>query len=89
MHAILAGGGHNDCEAVARARFPEVDAALRWLGQFGEARLSGTGACVFALFENDAAIEEARRALPSGWRGFATRSLNRSLLLDRLAREDA
>lgn len=32
---------------VARARHPRVAAAIDWLGGFGEARLSGSGGCVF------------------------------------------
>jgi 4-diphosphocytidyl-2-C-methyl-D-erythritol kinase len=32
---------------VARARYPQVAAALDWLGSFGQARLSGSGGCVF------------------------------------------
>ncbi|MEP7186213.1 MAG: 4-(cytidine 5'-diphospho)-2-C-methyl-D-erythritol kinase [Rhodanobacter sp.] len=32
---------------VVRARHPRVAAALDWLGEFGQARLSGSGGCVF------------------------------------------
>ena len=32
---------------VVRARHPRVAAALDWLGNFGQARLSGSGGCVF------------------------------------------
>ena len=32
---------------VARARYPRVAEALDWLGSFGDARLSGSGGCVF------------------------------------------
>jgi 4-diphosphocytidyl-2-C-methyl-D-erythritol kinase len=32
---------------VVRARHPRVAAALDWLGSFGQARLSGSGGCVF------------------------------------------
>jgi 4-diphosphocytidyl-2-C-methyl-D-erythritol kinase len=32
---------------VVRARHPRVAAALDWLGGFGQARLSGSGGCVF------------------------------------------
>ncbi|WP_139942894.1 4-(cytidine 5'-diphospho)-2-C-methyl-D-erythritol kinase, partial [Fulvimonas soli] len=37
----------NAFEPVVRARYPEVAAALDWLGGFGRARLSGSGGCVF------------------------------------------
>ena len=87
MRAVLAGGGRNDCETVARERFPAVDEAMRWLQRFGEARLTGTGACVFALFGTEAPAAEALAQLPPRWRGFLARTCNRSSLLDRLDAE--
>ncbi|MCW8808587.1 MAG: 4-(cytidine 5'-diphospho)-2-C-methyl-D-erythritol kinase [Rhodanobacter sp.] len=44
---------------VVRARHPRVAAALDWLGRFGQARLSGSGGCVFLevrSFDRAAAI---------------------------------
>jgi 4-diphosphocytidyl-2-C-methyl-D-erythritol kinase len=74
MRAFLEAGaraaGRNDCESVVRARFPEVADALDWLARFGSARLTGTGACVFADFAS-AAISRARQrrnASPPGCR---------------------
>ena len=37
----------NNFEPVARSLYPEVDAAMQYLDQFGVAKLTGTGACVF------------------------------------------
>ncbi|WP_180037579.1 4-(cytidine 5'-diphospho)-2-C-methyl-D-erythritol kinase [Acinetobacter sp. YH12127] len=37
----------NNFEPVARSLYPEVDEAMRYLNQFGQAKLTGTGACVF------------------------------------------
>lgn len=76
---FLAGRTRNDCEPVVVGRYPEVAAALRQLG--AAARMSGTGACVFAAFADAAA---ARQALPPGWRGFVARGVDCSPLLDRL-----
>nr|VFK57667.1 MAG: 4-diphosphocytidyl-2-C-methyl-D-erythritol kinase [Candidatus Kentron sp. TC] len=91
---LLAQTG-NDCETVARTRYPEVNAALEWLSEFGPARMTGTGSCVFAPFQR---IEEAERILSrlpnkrksedngkgtprtEGWFGFVARGLNRSPL---------
>ena len=42
-----AGRGRNDLEPVVRRLYPEVDNALKWLGNFGDARMTGSGACVF------------------------------------------
>ena len=49
---FCAGFGHNDLEAGGDARYPEVGAALDWLGQHCEARMTGSGGVSFAEFEN-------------------------------------
>lgn len=79
----------NVFEPVVRQRYPEVDSALNWLARFAPARMSGSGACIFAPFASEAQAQEVMAQLPapesSGWRGFVARGLNRSPLLDRLA----
>lgn len=61
------GIGHNDLEAVACARFPEVAAALAWLKERSpDAMMTGSGACVFASFPDSARAEAARRDVPAG-----------------------
>ena len=75
---FLREGGRNDCESIVRQLHPEVDRAMKWLGSFGQARLTGTGACVFAEFATNAMAEAALRQLPMGWRGFAATGVNRS-----------
>jgi len=82
---FLAGVGGNVFEAVVRRRYPAVGDALDWLGSFGPARMTGTGACVFAPFATEGAARELLKQLPVGWRGFVAHGLNRSPLLDRLA----
>jgi len=82
---FLAGLQVNDCLPVVRRLFPEVDRALADLSRFGEARMTGTGACVYASFE---AEEEARAAaadLGRSWRLYVAKGRNRSPLLERLA----
>lgn len=88
MSAFLAGQGENVCESVVRKRYPEVDEAMCWLGQFSPARMSGTGACVFAAFSEKAAAQEVMKQLPRGWQAFIAKGLNRSPLIERLARSD-
>ena len=85
--AFLDGQGINVCEAVVRKRYPDVDKALNWLAQYSQARMSGTGACVFAPFANEADVCKVLERLPAEWRGFVAKGLNRSPLLERLARE--
>ncbi|MGA2549370.1 MAG: 4-(cytidine 5'-diphospho)-2-C-methyl-D-erythritol kinase [Burkholderiaceae bacterium] len=69
------GFGHNDLEPVAVAHYPEVGAALAWLGRFGPARMSGSGACVFCAFSSRAAAEESLVGIPDRWSGWACASL--------------
>ncbi len=72
-----AGRGRNDLEPVVRRLYPEVDNALKWLGNFGDARMTGSGACVF-LPVADAASGEAILAQrpPALAGGFVTHSRN-------------
>ena len=84
---FLAGGGKNDCEAVVRRRYGEVARALDWLGGFAPARLTGTGACVFAPFADCEAAARVKAQAPAGWQARIVRGMNRSPLLDRLAHE--
>jgi 4-diphosphocytidyl-2-C-methyl-D-erythritol kinase len=81
---FLSGVGGNDCEPVVRARYPVVGQHLDWLSRFGRARLTGTGACVFAEFPEHAAAQQALAQLPEGWHGFVARGCNRSPLMQVL-----
>jgi 4-diphosphocytidyl-2-C-methyl-D-erythritol kinase len=87
--SFLQAGGCNDCEPVVRRRFPAVAEALDWLGHFAPARLTGTGACVFAEFPGAEAAQAALGRLPGRWRGWVVRGRNRSPLDERRTRERA
>jgi 4-diphosphocytidyl-2-C-methyl-D-erythritol kinase len=67
--------GANDLEPVARQRYREVDAALRHLERFGQARMTGSGSAVFASFARESDARDAIAGLPRGWQGFAVRGL--------------
>lgn len=43
----------------------------------GEARMTGSGACVFALFDSEEAAQKAQSSLPAGMQSFIARGLNR------------
>jgi 4-diphosphocytidyl-2-C-methyl-D-erythritol kinase len=75
----------NDLEPVVRLRHPAVDAALIWLGRIAPARLTGSGACVFAAMPDRAAAERAAATCPPPWRAIVASSCDRSGLLERLA----
>ena len=87
IRGFLKAGGRNDCEPVVSGRHPEVARALTWLARRGDARLTGTGSCVFAGFAEHRAAEAALAGLPPEWSGFVARGLDRSPLQERLAAE--
>jgi 4-diphosphocytidyl-2-C-methyl-D-erythritol kinase len=69
--------GRNDLQAVATSMFPEVERALSWLSQSGAARMSGSGSCIFAVFETQAQATAVAESVPSGWNAWVARSLQR------------
>lgn len=75
--AFSAGTGRNDLQPVVVKRYPEVAHHLDWLGQFGDARMTGSGACVFASFETEAAARGVLRQLPPTMQGFVAQGLDR------------
>jgi 4-diphosphocytidyl-2-C-methyl-D-erythritol kinase len=77
----------NAFEPVVRARFPEVAVALDWLGRHGDARLSGSGGCVFAAFDSREAAVDAAAGVPHGMRAFVVRGVAESPLRACLAGE--
>jgi 4-diphosphocytidyl-2-C-methyl-D-erythritol kinase len=87
MHDFSLARSRNDCEPVTRRLYPEVGAALDWLAEFAPARMSGTGASVFAFFDDLDQARAVEARVPRTWRAYAGRRRNRSPLLDRLARE--
>ena len=71
------GFGHNDLEAVACALYPEVARHLDWLRHYGEARMSGSGACCFVEFAREPEARAALAALLPGMKGFVAAGLDR------------
>jgi len=87
MPAFSLAGTRNDCEAVTRRLYPEVGRVLDWLSPRACTRMSGTGASVYALFDDDGAADAVARQVPPEWRHFRARRVNRSPLAERLAAE--
>lgn len=81
---FLTGRGQNVCEPIVAARYPEVASALAALSRHAPARLTGTGACVFAAFDTEQAARAAWAELAGEWQGFVARGVNRSPLLTKL-----
>lgn len=77
------GLGRNDLEAVAVRRHPEIGVHLEWLrSRRRDARMTGSGACVFAEFDSDAEARALLAELPDGTRGFVARGLEHHPLHD-------
>lgn len=72
-----AGVGHNDLESVVLSRSPEIERHLDWLSAFGEARMTGSGACVFLEVTDRAAAQQILDRLPADMRGFIAAGLDR------------
>ena len=79
MADFLAGRSRNDCESVTCGLYPEVKKALNWLGQYAPARMTGTGAAVFARFDSEAEARAVLAELPTGQQGFVAQGVNSSL----------
>jgi 4-diphosphocytidyl-2-C-methyl-D-erythritol kinase len=84
---FLRGDSANDCLSVVRNEYPPVAVALHWLKNWGGGRLTGTGACVFAEFNEQQQALNAYQQLPPHWQGFVAKGLNDSPLLARRACE--
>lgn len=82
IRGSLPDGGRNDCEPVVVQRYPAVAGALRWLSQYGEARMTGTGSCLFVEMESRQMAEAAQSELPRQWKGFVVKGMNQSPLVE-------
>ena len=83
----LSGSGAGTTNAftpIARAGYPPLAAALDWLGQFGEARLTGSGGCIFVDVESAQRADEIAEQCPLDFTVYQARGVDRSPLLDAL-----
>jgi len=80
---LLPGLGRNDLEAIAVRRYPEIAAQLAWLRQRSpQARMTGSGACVFAELAQETEARALQAELPAAVRSFVARGLERHPLRD-------
>lgn len=71
----------NDFEPVVRRLYPEVDNAMKWLSNYGDAKLSGSGASVFACFNSQHHAKEVASYLPKPYKAFIAKGINKSPLM--------
>ena len=82
---FIAGQHQNDCVEVVSQRYPLVKDALVALSGFSEARLTGSGACVFAQFDSEILAINAYQSLKNnGWQVYIAKGLNESPLFSKL-----
>lgn len=87
--AFPKGYGRNDLQEVVVERYPEVRQALASLEQLtGNARMSGSGAAVFSLTDDEESAQRAVRGLPDGISGVVTRTMTHHPLLEWSLREE-
>ncbi len=83
MSPFLSGQGRNDLESVAVRRYPEIAQHLAWLRKRSpQARMTGSGACVFAEFPREEDAVALHSELPAAMRGFVARGLERHPLYE-------
>ena len=75
---------HNDCQKLVCDRYPKVANLLRWLLEYAPSRMTGTGACLFAVFDNRDEAGKVLQKLPEDCLGFIANGVNVSPLYARL-----
>jgi 4-diphosphocytidyl-2-C-methyl-D-erythritol kinase len=73
-------GGRNDCLPVAEACYPAIRNTLILLNNYCEAKMTGTGSCVFGAFPNECEADKVRARLPATLQTFVARGCNVSPL---------
>jgi len=85
---LSTAGWNNVCVPVVIRRYPEVDKVLKLLGGFAKARMSGTGASVFAQFAGEQQAEQVLTQLKQtadwtdSWQVFICQGRNLSPLFE-------
>lgn len=69
------GFGKNDLQDVAERLFPPVAEAVRWLSGYGDARMTGSGACVFCAFSGEREADQVLAQVPERWKAWKAHSL--------------
>ncbi|KNH10226.1 4-diphosphocytidyl-2-C-methyl-D-erythritol kinase [Candidatus Burkholderia brachyanthoides] len=73
--------GRNDMQAAVAGKYAEVAQVLEWFSNLAPARMTGSGASVFAAFTSKAEAEMAQAKLPASWKSVVAGSLDSHPLL--------
>jgi len=80
MSRFLSGEGSNVFEDCVMQHYPPVAEAFDWLAQYAKPRMTGSGACVFAVIDSENKAQEIMANLPTQWQGFVAKGCNTSPL---------
>ncbi|MEO8344292.1 MAG: 4-(cytidine 5'-diphospho)-2-C-methyl-D-erythritol kinase [Betaproteobacteria bacterium] len=82
INVFSEGYGRNDLAGVTASRYPAVAATIEALSRASpQARMTGSGACVFAAFSDERDAHDALALLPPSIRGCVARTLSRHPLV--------
>jgi 4-diphosphocytidyl-2-C-methyl-D-erythritol kinase len=76
--------GKNDLQQVATRLFPPVAEAIEWLGAYGDARMTGSGACVFSAVATEAEADAVLEKVPAKWKAWKAKALERHPIIAKL-----
>ena len=78
VQGFFSGAGHNDLQDVVFPHYPEVQQAWEWLHQQSPtAKMTGSGACVFAALETEESARQVAAKAPDGLRVVVAEGVNR------------
>lgn len=77
---------HNDCEKLVCNRYPKVANLLHRLVEYAPSRMTGTGACLFSVFDCAEKAQKLMEKLPENCLGFVASGVNHSPLHQQLER---
>ena len=72
----------NDLQTVVCVEYPVVADYLAWLSQFAPARMTGSGACVFAEFADESEVRKVFALLPQEMHGFVAQGMDKHPLYE-------
>jgi 4-diphosphocytidyl-2-C-methyl-D-erythritol kinase len=67
--------GKNDLQVVASKLFSPVAQAIEWLSGFGDARMTGSGACVFCSFADEHRADQVLKVVPDRWKAWKAKAI--------------
>ena len=76
--------GKNDLQHVACSLFPPVAEAVEWLGAYGDARMTGSGACVFVALHRAEQADAVLAKVPAAWNGWKAKALKTHPIIAKL-----